>query len=280
MNSLLIHLLGAEQQSAVSVARAYPEHRFVFFSDQRVVDGWDLPYVSIRLRQPGQERPADLAPPDLELPLCPRWLPHGGAEFALSRLLPDMVDRIPQLQVPSVYSKPPEGRLCLVKGNRFHRPDALLSGTAKQIQRTTDPNGCGLLFQDRIPETTHTILVMGRRIHAGQAVLGILQVLEERFFRVVILQSAETMVDPTVVDQSLAILDALDYRGFFALNWIAVGDGRRMLTSFRPVPRAAFGLLRHAGADLLIPAPGITIASAGFRMIADPTYTTYRGLTP
>ena len=36
---------GAEKQAAVSAALAWPERNFLFVSDQRVIDGWDLPNV-------------------------------------------------------------------------------------------------------------------------------------------------------------------------------------------------------------------------------------------
>ncbi|MBF0340008.1 MAG: hypothetical protein HQL95_03490 [Magnetococcales bacterium] len=280
MKPRIVHLLGAEQQAAVSLAMAWPDLQMHLFSDQSVVDGWDLPHVSIHYRLPDQPCPSGLPFPDLEIPLCPRWLADAGKSYALSCVLPRIATLIPACSLLPVSVKPPVTGRAVVKGDLRHRPDAPLAGEGAELGMITDPNGCGLVFQEQIPDCVSPIVVTGRRSGPGSIALGVLRVREERFFRITVLQAAETIREPCLVEQSLAILDALDHTGFFTLHWLVRDSGQQLLSSFRPTPLAAFQALRKAGIDLVTPASGITIARAGICLIAEPTYTTYQKNLP
>jgi hypothetical protein len=118
-------------------------------------------------------------------------------------------------------------------------------------------------------------LAIGRRTQGTQ--LGCVQVFDERYFWDNILQAGETVEAPDVATATLEILDALDHRGFFSLNWLRTTQGLR-LSSLRPVPRAVFQMLRRGGVDLLEHSAGTRIAKAGLRMVAMPTYVSYRRL--
>jgi hypothetical protein len=136
-----------------------------------------------------------------------------------------------------------------------------------------DPHGQGLVFQP-FRKVHATIMAIGRRACAGGVHIGILHVLQERFFRDAILQAAETIDSPEVLHASLEVLDALDHRGYFTLNWIQTDHGLR-LTSMRPTPRAIFRSFLCGGVDVLSAACAIRIVPPGIRLIAAPTYLSF-----
>ncbi len=266
-----ITVLGAERQAATSIAGAYPERAVTFVSDKTILDGADLPNVSMTYGEP-EDRAMWMRNAGDVIALCPRWLePQSTA--SLSQLFGEIERGFPGLMLP-VFDRPhAEGRWIL-KGDRWHRPDAPLSGPWQQLADVTDPHGCGLVYQ-AWAESTATVMAIGRRARGTQ--LGCVRIFDERFFWDNILQAAETIDAPDIVKASLEILDALDYRGYFSLNWLRSAQGLR-LSSLRPVPRAVFRLFRKGGIDLLLDSAGVHTANAGLRMVAMPTYVSYRSL--
>ena len=93
-----------------------------------------------------------------------------------------------------------------------------------------------------------------------------------------ILQAGETVDEPEVLRASLEVLDALDHRGFFTLNWLRIDEGLR-LSSLRPVPRAVFRSFLQGGIDLLGVAATTKVVAPKVRFIADPTYVSYERLS-
>lgn len=269
----IILVLGAELQAATSIAGAYPERAVTFVSDQAILDGADLPNVTMTFGKP-EHRAMLMRDAGDVIALCPRWLEPQSAP-PLSRLFGEIERHFPGRMLP-VFERPhAEGRWIL-KGDRWHRPDAPLSGTWQQLADVTDPHGCGLVYQAWV-ESAATIMAVGRRARGTQ--LGCVQISDERFFWDNILQAAETIDAPDIVTATLEILDALDYRGYFSLNWLRTAQGLR-LSSLRPVPRAVFQLFRKGGIDLFDDTAGVRTAKAGLRMVAMPTYVSYRRLGP
>jgi len=260
--------LGAEKQAATSLASAFPNHRTIFASNFHILDGSDLANVRMIRATPADAMKL-AASSDHVVPLCPRWLPD---DHALSRVL-DRLDRaLPGLCLP-VHTQLPSSGQWIVKGDRWHRPDAPLSGEPRELADVIDGHGCGLIFQPYC-EANATLMSIGRRVHEGAVLIGVVEVFEERFFRDDILQAGETMHSPEVIEASLTVLDVLDHRGFFTLNWLRTDGGLR-LSSWRPVPRAVFRSFLQGGVDLLGPAQAVKVAGPGVRFIAAPTYMSY-----
>ena len=284
-----IHLLGAEKQSAVSASLAYPERTFVLVSDAPVVDGWDRPNVTFRRSTPSHWSSLDEAIASCEdeaIALGPRWLRPRGAHasnrlggFNLGVVLPALADRFHDC-IASVSDAPRGEGLWTVKGDAWHRPDATVMGTASDVRQVADPYGCGIVFQQWRP-SAETQLVVGRRSSSGHLCLGVFKVLGEAQCREAMLLAGETIANTTLVERTTAMLDWLDHRGWFSLNWV-VDDGRPVLTSIRPVPRAVFQAMRHAGADLLAEPPMLLsspcVARAGVKFVAEQHYSEYREL--
>lgn len=302
--------LGAEAQAATSLALAYPERSVIFVSDRDILDGSDLPNVCMALARPSEaHRFAGSA--DHVVPLCPRWLQTGAgssmahdaakrnpprntvhapahstqhdtieksvpafSDYALSVVFARLGSVLPELVLP-VQAAPGRGRW-IVKGDRWHRPDNPVAGDARQLADVADAHGCGIVYQPWY-ESQATIMTIGRRYGPGAVALGAVHVFDERFFRDVVLQAGETVSSPEIVQATLAVLDALDHRGFFTLNWLRGGDGLR-LSSFRPVPRAVFQAFRRSGLDLLDPVSAIRTAAPGIRFIARPHYVSFERL--
>ena len=65
-------VLGAELQAAVSLALSRPDLRFLFVSEQDVVDGWDLDNVEIRRASRESFRPSGSL--NNVIVLNPKWL--------------------------------------------------------------------------------------------------------------------------------------------------------------------------------------------------------------
>jgi hypothetical protein len=133
---------------------------------------------------------------------------------------------------------------------------------------------CGLVFQEHV-DGTQTFMGIGLREDSARLHIGIVRVFEERYFRDNILQAAESVDAPDIVNASLQVLEALDHRGYFTLNWLKTREGL-CLSSFRPVPRAVFGMFRRGGVDMLAPCRSVTVVHAGIRIVAAPTYVSFK----
>jgi hypothetical protein len=262
----------------MSAALAYPERTFVLVTDAAVVDGWDRPNVRFQRSTPSQwSSDADA------IPLCPRWLRPRAAhssnrfgDFRLSTVFPALAERFSDC-IASVTDAPRGDGLWTVKGDAWHRPDATVTGIASDVVRVADPYGCGSAFQ-RWRRSDETQLVVGRRSSSGHLCLGVFRVLGEAQCREAMLLAGETIASATLIEQATTILEWLDHRGWFSMNWV-VEDGRTILTSIRPVPRAVFQAMRHAGADLLAePALPLRVARAGVKFVAEQHYSEYREL--
>lgn len=261
-------VLGAEAQAASSLAVAYPEHSFVYVSDRDILDGGDLTNVRIA---PAARAAALQTSCDIVVALSARWLPATEA-VALTQTFARLQHALPGVALPLRQRPAPEGKW-IAKGDRWHRPDNPLSGTADELADVTDPHGCGLVFQDFI-DGAATFMAIGRREDRDRVQVGIVRVRDERFFRDDVLQAAESVTAPEIETATLRVLDALDHRGWFTLNWLKAGDGLR-LSSFRPAPRAIFGMFRRGGVDLLAPCTKVNVVPAGIRIIASPTYVSF-----
>lgn len=266
-----IVLLGAEKQAATSAALAYPERQFRFVSDQPVLDGWDLPNVTFSHGTPGN---VPLEPGERAIALCPRWLPIGR-QLPLSHVLVYVGQSLPGVVLPTSRA-PHRQQPCIVKGNRWHRPDGTIIGIDLDPADVGDPYGCDTLYQPLWP-AEQNILVVGR-VQNRTIHKGLFRIHAESCARDDILASGETIDDPQVASHSDHALATLGYDGLFSMNWLRRGSECR-LTSFRPAPRAVFGTLRGAGIDLLGPPPdGNQIAPPGLKFVVDITYTSYRRL--
>jgi hypothetical protein len=263
-----IFVFGAERQAATSIACAYPHRKVTFVSDHTILDGDDLPNVRMVFATPGN--PPVMPSNTQYAALCPRWLMKENP-LTLSGLFKKVERGHPGIMLPVCERPASEGRWIL-KGDRWHRPDAPLSGTARQLEDATDRHGCGLVYQPLV-ESLATIMAIGRRAQGTQ--VGCLRIFDERFFWDNILQAAETVDAPDVLAATLEVLDALEYQGFFTLNWLRTVDGLR-LSSLRPVPRAIFQMFLRGGVDLMDDPDGVHVVVAGLRMIATPTYVSYR----
>jgi len=276
--NLPIELLGAEKQAATSIALAYPERSFVFVTDHPVVDGWDLPNASFRFARPDDYRAADNA-----VVLCPRWASTAPAVIsnrlgtcALTVVFAALAARFPDWVLP-VAEKPGGDGRWIVKGDTWHRPDFTITGTAADLANFDDPYGCGVAYQP-FCRADRALLPVGRRFPSGRIVLGVFEILGEAQCREAMLVAAESLSDPGLVDRVVAIVDHLDHRGFFSMNWIAQGD-RLLLTSMRPIPRAVLQALRHGGADVLIePVTPLVVTRPAIKLVARQHYAQYRRL--
>jgi hypothetical protein len=276
-----IGLLGAEKQSAVSAARAWPERRFLFLSDQRVIDGWDLANVTIRYGNPAAPLPSFSDRVDW-IPLCPRWqtseltLPGNRlGTFRLQRVLAHLHNAFPEHVLPVRAAAGDDD--VIVKGDTRHRPDGLLIGTQFAPGEPEDPYHCGVLVQPFV-RSARTYLATGRRLPGGLEI-AVVAIHAESCAREDVLQAGEVVEHQVIAHLSIAMLQELNHRGFFTLNWIEA-DSTLKLTSIRPVPRALFGTLRCAGLDLFgPPCPGVRHARAGGRFTVDIHYSSYQALS-
>jgi hypothetical protein len=267
-----IVVLGAEAQAATSIACAYPERAVTFVSDEEIIDGSDLPNVRMVFAKP-DDRVKLTHGAGQVVPLSPRWIAPEAA-LPLSRAFDRIEHHFPGRMLP-LFEHPGAHGNWILKGDRWHRPDAPLVGTLQQLEDVTDPHGCGLLYQPKV-ESSATIMAIGRREHT--TLLGIVRVFDERFFWDNILQAGETIDAPDVAAATQDILDAIDHKGFFTFNWLRTVQGLR-LSSVRSIPRAVFQMFRYGGVDLLDPERKENkMVRAGLRTIATPTYVSFRRL--
>jgi len=276
-----IGLLGAEKQAAVSAALAWPELPFIFVSDQRVVDGWDLGNVRHEWARPGALGPL-LDRPDVHwVPLCGRWLQPGLGpsnrlgRFDLATLFHRLERELGDVVLP-VLPAAGSGARYIVKGNAWHRPDPPLIGTDFDRDEVADRHGCGLVYQPYWPWSRH-YLATGCRGPEGID-LAVIQVHGEMCIRDDFLTSGQTVRHDRLAGLTRELVDVLDHRGFFTCNWLENGEEVR-LTSLRPVPRALFRTLRRAGlGGFDPPGPGLRLAPAGLKFTVDTHYSSYHPL--
>jgi hypothetical protein len=273
-------LLGAEKQTATSIALAYPELRFVFVTDQPVIDGWELPNVDIRrgvLSEvpvlAGQFGRSTIA-------LCGRWLEpalelpaNNLGRFDLASVMAHLESRYPERVCP-VHSRPAGPGYWIAKGDLRHRPDAVVSGRADELTTTEDPHQCGIVFQ-RIVSAAEPYIATGFRGGHGAADIAVFAVYGEVHCRENLLTAGETVNARDLVEASLLMLDSLDHRGWFSMKWLRTADGLR-LSSLRPHPCAVFQTMRRGGLDTLCnELREVRVASDGLRFVADNCYTSY-----
>ena len=280
----IVALLGAERQSATSFALAWPGRRFLFLTDQEIIDGWDLPNVTIIRTEP--DRPPALGRgdrPQLRVPLSAKWLTSGPTwprnrlrSFAQTEVIGFLSEQFAGHLLGVAGSPPPNGSW-IVKGDRDHRPDALCTGEGQPPNPPENPGGLGVVYQPW-REGASSLLVCGLRSAAGGVGLAALEVLSETFGREAFLLACQSIRDDDLIELSAAMLEALDHQGYFSLNWLRVGS-RLLLSSLRPFPRAVMGLLRRGGIDgLNFDFRGTRVAPAGLKLLAWHHYSNYKEL--
>ncbi|MCI0380650.1 MAG: hypothetical protein L0215_23950 [Gemmataceae bacterium] len=283
MKQPVIGLLGAEKQSAVSAALAWPERRFLLVSDQPVLDGWDLSNVEFRWAAPTKTDELVAQNSAYWIPLCPRWLspalgePHNRlADCSLHAVLNYLAESFPEAVLPVQLRRPERGE-CFVKGNHWRRPDAPLFGPVKSLAEIHDPYGCGIVYQEAWPKSQH-VLAIGRRWQNGAITLALVLVHSEACARDDVLAAGETFAHAALTQLTLAMLETLQHCGFFTLNWLVREEAFR-LSSIRPAPRAVFRTLRRAGLEVLEPeSAGVQLARPGLKFAVDIHYSSYHPL--
>lgn len=260
-------LLGAEKQAATSFALAYPELAIRGLTDQVVVDGWDIPNLTLQRARPETRANALDA---ITIPLCARWI----QPVPLSHALPALSRRFGQHVLP-VSRTPPPDKPWVAKGDAWHKPDALVWGSG--VEELRDPYGCGIVFQERV-EPQETILAMGRRNATGGIGFGLVRVLRENFAREDYLGAGETLRDLALEELTLEMVRELELDGFFTLNWLRTKAGVR-LSSVRPIARSLFQTFRADGLDLMsLPSSGTLVARGQRRFVIEIHYSSYHPL--
>jgi hypothetical protein len=279
----IVGLLGAERQAAVSAALAWPERRFLFVSDQPVIDGWDLPNVTMMHADPNSAQALVNRTGVEWMPLCPRWLGLGHAlaqntvgSFALDQVLPWLRAKFGDVVLP-VSARPVPGLKQIVKGNRWHRPDAPTISSQLASWPVEDPYGCGVCYQNFWPKA-RTVLAVGRRFTHGGIQLGLVAVHSEVCARDDVLGAGETIQEGRLVALTSGMLQHLGHVGYFTCNWL-IRDEEGRLSSVRAAPRAVLGTLRRAGVDLLVrPQVDMQLARPGHKFTVQIHYATYQKL--
>ena len=153
----------------------------------------------------------------------------------------------------------------------------MIYGNAQELAGVDDPNACGVVYQRRLRNVS-SFQVIGRRDPGGRASIAVVRVLGEMHCREEFLMAGETVDEAELAEQSLEALRVLDASGFFYANWIRSDEGSSM-TSLRPIAKAVFATARNAGIDLLADLrPGVHLAAAGHRFVADYHYASFRRL--
>ena len=276
-------LLGAEKQSATSFALSYPDKKFLFLSDQKVVDGWDLPNVTIKHSTAnGLEATCanysgtyiSLSTKSTSKSIAPGFISEKQSCFDklnhVYKAFPDI-----SLVLTKNFSEIPS-KTFLVKGDFWHKPDAQQTVKAGNDEVPKDVYGCGYFYQELV-DVEEKYISTGRA-EQGNLHLGLFKLHRESIAREEYVLAAETISDEQLLSLTKSILNYLKHEGFFTLTWIC-SKGRLFLTSIRPEPKALILTLKKAGIDLVDLKPGIEeIANAGFKMIGGINYSSYQPL--
>jgi hypothetical protein len=271
-----VAVLGAELQAAVSMALSRPDLRFLFLSERDVVDGWDLPNVTIRRSAAAAGVAAALSGIPVVVPLSPDWAAVAGQDlrrWSLAKWLGALSDRRFDYVLPVSAARPPGP--WLVKGDLFHWPDAPVEGDGDSPGPAADGHRCGRLFQQRLQASAH-FLTVGRWAGDERCALGTIRVHQEAAAREAFLLAGETVALPGIESRVRDIMAAAGHAGWFSINWVEDGRGDLWLTSLRPVARALFQLFRKGGIDLLAAPTAWNCLPAGLRFVVDHSYTEYR----
>jgi hypothetical protein len=280
----LFAVLGAEKQAATSAALAYPELEFVFLSEEPVLDGWDLANVRFERARPSELATISQRFGERVIPLCGRWVVGGlgyprnrFGRFDLSIVLPAL-KRVFPANVATISTVPPTSNNdWILKGDKWHRPDAVVTGPPLELVTVEDAHGCGRVFQPLLSSET-SYLVTGYRWTERAADVAIIRLYGEVHCRENLVTAGETVEDRAIFELAIRMLETVDHFGWFSMKWLRV-DGAPMLCSFRPLASAVLQTMRRGGLDTLLNRPKERrIANAGIRFIADNTYTSYEVL--
>src|SRR5262249_50677733 len=146
--------------------------------------------------------------------LDPRWFVCTGrdaGDFALSSAMDRLSKRFPDYVLP--VSTRPLKQGWILKGDLYHRPDAVLEGEGPA--EVADPHGCGSVYQPRLSMVT-TVLVMGYRSNAARCALGAVRMHSEAFAREDFLIAGESTEATWIEEKSRRVLDVLDHVGYFS----------------------------------------------------------------
>ena len=250
-----ITIFGAEKQSATSIALAYPQFDFLFYTDQDVIDGWDLKNTEIVKTSISNYSNLEFIRENIEnmVVACPRW------SSALTTSTSNVLGRFDLLSIFKALTKKFESDILditptmpkddwIIKGNIFHKPDAII--TSGDIGgEIKDPHNCEIVYQILKKATTSFIVTGFRKTHENISI-GAIKIHKDIHGRQEFLKAGESVVNDVILGKSMAMLDDLGHRGFFTFNWI-FADNRYWLTSFRPIPVSLFGLFITANCELL-----------------------------
>lgn len=249
-----IVLLGAEKQAAISIAMAYPKEEFIFVSSESIICGWNLKNIAAVIANLNlyEEKKGDL-----KICLSSDWTHCLGdshhcitENFKLYDILAFLNAQFPNHVLP-VFENPTmlSGKDWIIKGDSTHKPDMVIVGNEKTADLTLESNTQRLVYQELIEHDTN-IIVTGRRNEAKGIALGALKIHQEGFGREAFLLSGETFQNKLLLTLIEDMLVSLDYVGFFTFNVIKQ-DSKFLITSFRPILRAACKTLLSSGVDLI-----------------------------
>jgi len=272
MQGKSIILLGAEKQAAVSAALAWPEVQFKGFTDQPVIDGWDLYNLQFYAANPMSFHWSDQN--DEIWPLCPRWLvanvqlKHPALHEVFDRLKPSFSAHMLNYSSERLHGN------WIVKGDHWHLPDGPFTGSNRNGNSCVNKQK---FFQEYLGPCP-TQMIIGLRKNSSTMGLGIFDVYRESLGADDLLMAGETVFNPETLNTSIAMLNTIGHIGFFTFTWVQKNK-HYLLSSFRPVPRAVFQTLKLAGVDCLtLKENEVALAKAGVKFVVDIHYSSYQRL--
>lgn len=276
-----IVLIGAEKQSAVSIALAYPESTFLFVSAEPIIDGWDLRNVTITSYKKFISEYTDQSQIHiLNSKFYTAFFSLNGLKYSLSAVFSALSPDFGSYLLPifnNVSEIRDEGNF-IIKGDLFHKQDATEIINNKFRMFSEDIFGCNYIFQRHISSEC-TYMAIGNRNSSGGVMLSVFRIHRESNAREDVVLAGETITSKLMADISIKMVQKIDYTGLFTFNWIE-NQGELKLTSFRPEPKAVFQTLRKEGYDLLnYIGKDHVISKSGLKFIANINYTSYSSIS-
>lgn len=257
-------LIGAEEQAALSFAEAYPELIFLLVTNEKIIDGWDLPNVKIEQFKKEYLYETNTIVIDSK---------YFGTNHLYSYR--DLVNKFTDstLFLDAVASFEPY-KSYVVKGNRCHKMDAL------QIIEGQELLSSSSLFEDQDVvlqnwfDHDECFKVFGFIKDPDNYFISCWKIDQESVARKQYILSAESV--DLILSESFTNELILNMEGFFNLT-VLVSNKEMKISSIRKEPLPFIKTIRKEGIDLLN-ISGKVILKPGCKMMGEITYNEYEEL--
>ncbi len=272
-DAIIIYILDANRQSAVSFAREYPNQEFVFYTEKNIIDGWDLDNVSIK-RVSKEEINVimkthlyDLIYTDSSI------LKYRDDRYSLYNIFKKL-NKTSKIKILPVKFEITDKNKYIVKGNFCHKEDQVIIVSSNLKM---DKN---IVYQRYIKNVIQNIQVLAYKNKRNGIFITIMDIKQSAFGREEFFIAGETIKVDYILEKTIESFKVLtDFNGFMSYNWIKDSNNEYYLTSLRPTIKSFFKVFGKFGDwNKINSMEGIYVTDSGIKLATKQNYSSYEFL--